>query len=313
MMGAEVDEMTCAIETIKLTHRYTRLEALKDLDLSVAPGECVGLLGSNGAGKSTTMKILLGLLRPTEGRAAVLGHPAGHQSIRGRVGYSPETPHFYPFLTALETLDFFRRLSGLTASAAEMEGTLAAVGLAAVAHVRVGGFSKGMVQRLAVAQALLGNPDLLFLDEPSSGLDPAGRVEMRSLIRRLKARGTTILLSTHIIGDVEEVADRVVMLKAGRLVDVCDLQTRSALGVTARVDGLRPETLEALRAMGLHASVEGETLQLAGLEPGQEPAVVARLVGDGARVFSFTPMRVSLEQRFLRVMGGGADHDDTGC
>ena len=298
-----------AIVTEGLSRRFGTLEALQGLNLTVARGECVGLLGHNGAGKTTTVKLLLGLLQPTAGRATVLGQPAGHPETKGQVGYSPETPHFYPFLSARETLHFFRQLSGLKPAQVDVDGILAEVGLKAAADSKVGGFSKGMVQRLAVAQALVGDPVVLFLDEPSSGLDPVGRIEMRSLIRRLKAAGKTILLNTHILADVEEVADRVAMLKSGRLAALHDLRVAATTGVSARVSGLIPDTLEALRSMGLFVACEGDRLTLAGLREGQEPDVVARLVAGGARIYSFVPQRVGLEQRFIDVMGGGTGRD----
>jgi ABC-type multidrug transport system ATPase subunit len=312
--------MMNAIQATGLARRFGEVQALRGLDLAVAHGECLGLLGHNGAGKTTAIRLLLGLLKPTAGKAEVLGYPAGHSAVRRQVGYSPETPHFYPFLTARETLDFFRRLSGLKSGEADLQEILSRAGLDGAADQKVGGFSKGMVQRLAVAQALVGDPAVLFLDEPSSGLDPVGRVAMRTLIRQLKAAGKTIFLNTHIIADVEKVADRVAILKGGRLAAIHDLrQQDEAYGAEARVRGVTAGTLEALRAAGLSVACEGDRLTLAGLRDGQEPEVVARLVADGAQVYSFAPRRVSLEQRFLQVMEGagpmaeGGNGHDAGC
>jgi len=299
-----------AIATESLARKFGEVEALRGLTLNVKAGECVGLLGPNGAGKTTTIKLLLGLIRPTGGTAEVFGCAPGHPNVRRRVGYSPETPHFYPFLSARETLRFYGKLSGLKPAQVDADGILRQVGLSDAADKQVGGFSKGMAQRLAVAQALVGDPELLFLDEPSSGLDPLGRVEMRSLIRQLATTGRTILLNTHIIADVETVASRVIMLKAGQLAAVEDLTHTQALGVTAQVTDLKPAALDALRAWGLTVAYDGEQLTLAGLQDGQEPDVVARLVAGGGRIYSFTPRRVSLEQRFLEVMAVGGEHHD---
>lgn len=205
-----------ALEVEGLAKSYGKVGAVRGISFVVPKGQVVGLLGPNGAGKSTTIKVCLGLTRPTRGTVRVFG--ATPAAARGRVGYSPETPYFYPFLTAQEILSFYARLQGIRSVAAEVDRVLRATGLEGARHRRVGHFSKGMGQRLAVAQSLLGDPDLLFLDEPSSGLDPEGRLEMRQLVRELKQGGKTILLSSHILGDVEAVCDRIIVIDAGRTV-----------------------------------------------------------------------------------------------
>lgn len=189
--------------------------AVDQVSFSLGGGEVVGLLGPNGAGKSTTVKMLLGLLRPTAGTCTVLGQPAGHAATQARVGYLPEESAFWPTLTGRETLDL---LAGLTARPSDPAALLARVGLTAAADRRVGEYSKGMARRLGLAQALLGSPDLLILDEPTSGLDPLGRREVKAMIGELAAAGTTILLSSHLLAEVEDVCDRVLVLLNGRLV-----------------------------------------------------------------------------------------------
>ncbi len=189
--------------------------AVDQVSFSLGGGEVVGLLGPNGAGKSTTVKMLLGLLRPTAGTCTVLGQAAGHAATQARVGYLPEESAFWPTLTARETLDL---LAGLTARPSDPAALLVRVGLTAAADRRVGEYSKGMARRLGLAQALLGSPDLLILDEPTSGLDPLGRREVKAMIGELAAAGTTILLSSHLLAEVEDVCDRVLVLLNGRLV-----------------------------------------------------------------------------------------------
>ncbi len=189
--------------------------AVDQVSFSLGGGEVVGLLGPNGAGKSTTVKMLLGLLRPTAGTCTVLGQSAGHAATQARVGYLPEESAFWPTLTGRETLEL---LAGLTARPSDPAALLARVGLTAAADRRVGEYSKGMARRLGLAQALLGSPDLLILDEPTSGLDPLGRREVKAMIGELATAGTTILLSSHLLAEVEDVCDRVLVLLNGRLV-----------------------------------------------------------------------------------------------
>lgn len=199
--------------------RRERVQALQGLDLTVGRGEVVALLGPNGSGKSTTIKLLLGLIRPTAGQAVVLGKPAGHRATLRRVGYLPEETRLFPFLTAEETLRFFGSVAGLSrrerAEAARV--LLADLDLAAVARRRTVGFSKGMTRRLGLGAALMGDPDLLILDEPTSGLDPLASAEVKRRIERLKAAGRTVLLSSHLLADVEDLCDRVAILGRGEL------------------------------------------------------------------------------------------------
>ncbi|MCX7818323.1 MAG: ABC transporter ATP-binding protein [Kiritimatiellae bacterium] len=213
------------IEAVGLTKifldfwRRPRVRALDGFSFEVRRGEVFGLLGPNGSGKSTTLKLLLGLLRPTSGRLIVLGRPPTDVRIKSRIGYLPEESYLYPFLTAEETLDFFGRLFDLPTAERRrrIEQLLEMTGLTAARRRRVGEFSKGMARRVGLAQALINDPDLVILDEPTSGLDPIGCRQMKELIRTLAGRGKTVVLSSHLLADVEDVADRVAILYGGRL------------------------------------------------------------------------------------------------
>ncbi len=213
------------IEAVGLTKifldfwRRPRGRALDGFTFDVRRGEVFGLLGPNGSGKSTTIKLLLGLLRPTAGRLVVLGRPPTDVRIKARIGYLPEESYLYPFLTAEETLDFFGRLFGLPAAERRrrIDQLLEMTGLTAARRRRVGEFSKGMARRVGLAQALINDPDLVILDEPTSGLDPIGCRQMKELIRTLARRGKTVVLSSHLLADVEDVAGRIAILYAGRL------------------------------------------------------------------------------------------------
>lgn len=200
--------------------RVTRARGVEALDLSVASGEAFGLLGLNGSGKTTTFKLALGLLRASSGRVSVLGHEPSDRAALGRVGYLPELPYFYSYLTPRESLRFYGRLSGL--SGADLERrigeALELVKLSAAGDRKVGEFSKGMVQRVGLAQAVLHDPEVVILDEPVSGLDPLAIKEFRDLLSRLSARGKTLVLSSHSISEVERICHRVGILKEGRLV-----------------------------------------------------------------------------------------------
>jgi len=216
------------IKTVGLTKAYsvdlfqTGPKALDHLDLEIQEGEVFGFLGPNGAGKTTTIKILIGLMQPTSGTAQLFGKSGDHAEVRSKIGFLAESPYFYEYLTALEFLAFYRQLFGLSKN--DIKGRSSAllkqVGLESSAHLQLRKFSKGMLQRIGIAQALINDPELVILDEPMSGLDPIGRKEMRELILMLKAQGKTIFFSSHIIHDVEMVCDRVGILAHGKLLAV---------------------------------------------------------------------------------------------
>ncbi len=217
-----------------------RVCALVDVDLAVGKGEIVALLGRNGAGKSTLMQLCLGLLRPTAGRVAVLGGAPGNRAVRRRIGYLPEESYLHGFLTARETLRFHAGLCSVPrdTAIARVEYLLDLVELREAARRPVTEFSKGMMRRLCLAQALLGDPELLFLDEPTAGLDPLGTRKVKDLLLQLKTLGRTVFLSSHLLGEVEEIADGIVILERGRIV-----RAGSTREVLARKDGA-PRSLE---------------------------------------------------------------------
>jgi ABC-2 type transport system ATP-binding protein len=203
-----------------LPFRRERVRAVKNLHLDVAPGQVYGLLGPNGSGKSTTLKILLGLVTPTAGTAEIFGVDSRLFSSKEKVGFLPENPYFYKFLTAQETLEFYGKLCGMRGNLLRnrIEELLDLVGLTYARHRRVGGFSKGMLQRIGLAQALIQNPEMVILDEPTAGVDPAGSRQIRDLILDLKKRGITVLLTSHLLEQVQEVCDRIGILARGELV-----------------------------------------------------------------------------------------------
>ncbi len=234
------DTNDSVVKTIKLTKIFrdfwlrNKVSAVADLDLDILPHEVFGLLGPNGSGKSTTLKMILGLLFPTRGRVTVFGRKASDVQVKSRIGFLPEESYLYPFLDAYETLDFYGRLfhQNRAQRRRRIEMLLDMVGLTSVAYRRVGEYSKGMQRRIGLAQALINDPDLLILDEPTSGMDPIGTRQIKDLIRTLAERGKTVLLSSHLLADVEDVCDRVCILYGGRsrqMGSVGDLLSRQGL------------------------------------------------------------------------------------
>mgnify|MGYP002396079489 CR=1 FL=1 len=230
-----------------------RVRALDGLDMQVAAGEVFGLLGPNGSGKTTTIKLLLGLLRPSAGDAFVFGRDPGDRQVKHRLGYLPEETYLYKFLDATETLRFYGRLFGLGGRALDqrIDRLLERVGLASARQRRLGEYSKGMARRLGLAQALINDPDLVILDEPTSGLDPIGTAEVKELISELQAAGKTVLLCSHLLADVEDVCDRIAILDRGRLRECGRVEDllQSSERTRLELDRPSPELLDRLRAV----------------------------------------------------------------
>jgi ABC-2 type transport system ATP-binding protein len=303
------------IETNGLRKTYSRKVAVADLTLQVPKGEVFGFLGPNGAGKSTSVKMLLGLVAPSGGGARVLGRPPGDPTVMARVGFLPEHFRFHEWLRAAELLDLHGRLYGMDSAARQrrIPEVLDLVGLAEHARRPVADFSKGMLQRIGLAQALLNDPELVFLDEPTSALDPFGRMLVRGLLRDLKARGTTVFLNSHLLGEVEATCDRVSFIKEGRVLRTVALHDLHAgsLRVELRVDAITPALLDALRAVsGDGATVPADTeagnhdrLHLMLTDEELLPAIAERVLASGAKLYALTPQRITLEQLFLEVVG----------
>jgi ABC-2 type transport system ATP-binding protein len=293
-------------KTFAVGFRRRRLHAVDDLNLQVEHGEIFGFVGPNGAGKTTTIKMLMGLIFPTAGRAFIFDAPIPSQASKKRIGYLPEHPAFHEFLTGREAMQFFAALSELKGSEAvrRCDELLALVGLTDAADRQVRKYSKGMQQRLGIAQALVADPSFVILDEPMSGLDPVGRREVRDLILELKRAGKTVFFSTHILPDVETLCDRVGIIVEGRLRDVGridDLLSPRVRAVEATVEpGDRPADLLSL---GRVISREGSRTTLVFDDEGAADAAVRSVVLAGGRVVALTRHRETLEDFFLRRLG----------
>ncbi len=303
---------TDAIWCSGLRKRYGRRTAVDDVSLTVARGEVVGLLGPNGAGKTTVIKMLLGLAHPDAGEAMLLGRPSTDPAARACVGYLPELFRYQPWLSAVEVLALHVRLAGIDVPEAERRDVLALVGLAERdgdrGGDRVGGFSKGMQQRLGLAVALVARPELVVLDEPTSALDPVGRVDVRDIVLALRERGVAVLLNSHLIGEVERVCDRVVILDHGRVAASGTLA--ELLGqhqVRLHLGDLPAEAEARLAATGtVERSGGWFTVALDDDHDGEAvPDLVRDLVALGARVRAVEPARISLEERLLGILQAG--------
>jgi ABC-2 type transport system ATP-binding protein len=285
--------------------------ALDGLTLSVRPGEVFGFLGPNGAGKTTTLKLLMQLVYPTSGHAEILGRPVGDIGVRRRIGYLPENPYFYDYLTAEELLRYFAGLFGYDGAERSRRVTrlLDEVGIGAERRLQLRKFSKGMLQRVGIAQALLNEPEVVFFDEPMSGLDPLGRREIRELILRLRDRGCTVFFSSHVLSDAEALCSRVAVLAGGRLAAVghlADLVAFEVRGWELVMAGLSDVALAEAQRLGLvvRATRLGEARYALELPLSVAPdRVLSDLTGRGARLVSLNPVRETLEDFFLRQVG----------
>jgi ABC-2 type transport system ATP-binding protein len=294
-------------KTYRLGFWFTRrVEALRNLDLTVTPGEVYGLLGPNGAGKSTTIKVLMNLVQPTTGSATIFGLPPTDKKCRAMVGFVPENPAPYDYLSGREFVRLVAQLCGLNAHEADVRTAevLAQVGLERAASLQLRRYSKGMIQRVTVAQALVARPKLLVLDEPTSGLDPVGRRQMRDLILAERARGTTVLFCTHIISDVEAVCDRVAVLVGGRKVREGSVRELSASEVPAMEATFEQLTVEAVRTSGVPVdTVEtvGSRVTVRAHDAAMQ-TLLKKVTEQGGRIIQVNPVRFSLEELFLRAI-----------
>jgi ABC-2 type transport system ATP-binding protein len=277
-----------ALAVRDLRKRYGSVEALRGVDLDVGEGELVGLLGPNGAGKSTLVKIAVGLVRPTGGHAEVAGARAGSHDARASLGYLAELFRFPGWYTADEVLELHQRLAGSTGGGAERARLLDLVALTDATHRRVDGMSKGMQQRLGVAQALVGKPRILLLDEPTSALDPVGRRTVRMLLEQLRAEGVSVLLNSHLLSEIELVCDRVAILSGGELV---------AAGT--------PHELSQPR--GVEVETDAGVTTIPGATREDAPRLVAEAVAAGRRVYGVRVLTSTLEDTYLEAVGGETD------
>ena len=278
--------------------------ALHPLNLTVPDGEVFGFLGPNGAGKTTTLKLLMGLIFPTAGSARILGRDWRDPRVKAELGFLPEQPYFYDYLTASELLHYYAQLSGVPAGerTRRVEASLQRVGLPGQRQMQLRKFSKGMLQRVGIAQAILHDPKLVFLDEPMSGLDPVGRREVRELIQSFKDEGKTVFFSTHILSDAEALCDRVAIINGGQVLGVGivqELLARFSGQVDVIWDGAA--AMRAMIAAGYRCHATGDTVRAVAPQAELDRAIdIVR--GAGGKLLSVTPVRASLEDFFLQKL-----------
>jgi ABC-2 type transport system ATP-binding protein len=296
-----------AIETEGLRKVFGDLAAVKGLTLQVAQGEVFGFLGPNGAGKTTSIKMLLGLVAPTSGKASLLGAPVGDRETLARIGFLPEHFRFQDWLTASEFLGLHGELLGMEGQALKTrrDELLERVGLAPFRNKPLRTFSKGMLQRIGLAQALLNHPALVFLDEPTSGLDPVGRRLVRDIIHELRNEGTCVFLNSHLLSEIEVTCDRVAFIRHGEVVRSLELNSLDGNlpVVTIRASGLTPAMVSELARWGRDIQAIGEQVTLTLHNEGSIPEITRYLVAQGTDVYAISPSRLSLEDIFIETVG----------
>jgi ABC-2 type transport system ATP-binding protein len=296
-----------AIETRGLRKVFGNKVAVGNLTLSVPRGEVFGFLGPNGAGKTTSVKMLLNLVFPTSGEAMLLGRPLDDPQVRGRVGFLPEHFRFHDWLKGWEFLALHAELYKMSRQQARrrIAELLDLVGLTPHADKKLREYSKGMLQRIGLAQALLNQPELVILDEPTSGLDPVGRRLVRDIIRELRSQGTTVFLNSHLLSEVEITCDRVAFIKHGEVIRVSPLQSlvEGELSVDVRARNLRPEVIEGLARWSRNVRADGEHLSLTLEGEADLPQVNRYLVQQGVDVYALRPEHMSLEDLFIQIVG----------
>ena len=281
-----------------------RIAAVNDLSFQVGKGEIFGFIGPNGAGKTTTIKMLLGLLFPTSGKAEVLGKPAGDIEAKRSISYLPESPYFYEHMTAVEVIDFYCKLFRMDAKTRKQKVAelLEQVGLAENGNKSLRDFSKGMLQRVGIAQALINDPDLLFLDEPTSGLDPIAHKDIQDLIVSLKEQGKTVFLSSHQLSDVETVCDRVAIINRGKLVKLGTMEDLLHAGRTViTISDCDSDTADKIKPLAERVSTDGERMRVY-VETDDSVYNVLDMIRGKAKLVSVVPQKQTLEDLFVDIV-----------
>ena len=298
-----------AIDAIRLRKEFGNKVAVEDLTLEVKRGEVFGFLGPNGAGKTTAVKMLMGLFHPTAGTATLLGKPLGDRLTRSRIGFLPEHFRFHEWLQASEFLNLHGRLYGM--STEDLEKTvprlLELVGLGRRSETKLSAFSKGMLQRIGLAQALLNNPELVFLDEPTSGLDPLGRRLVRDIIKDLRVQGITVFLNSHLLSEIELTCDRVAFIRQGKILRAASLAELASenVQINLRLGDPDDALLKGLKEFGSDVRFDQSEglIHMSLTDDSKIPELVSWLVDQGQAVYELSPQHLSLEERFLQIVG----------